>query len=113
MILRKCKTMPRLPRCSPARLTRRSTGWNGGGGWSRNATCSRLIAVMRQGKQRGVIALHRQQRRIHALANWYSFRVRPLFTTGADMTAMLNELAADLAGESPHLSPRPPARRER
>ena len=62
-----------------------------------------LIAVMRQGKQRGVIALHRQQRRIHALANWYSFRVRPLFTTGADMTAMLNELAADLAGESPHL----------
>ncbi len=62
-----------------------------------------LIAVMRKGDQRGVMALHRQQRRIHALANWYSFRVRPIFTHGADQGAMLNELARDLAGEAPHL----------
>jgi len=62
-----------------------------------------LIAVMRDGQQRGVMPLHRQQRRIHALGNWYSFRVRPLFTPGADQTAMLDALAKDLAGQAPHL----------
>ena len=62
-----------------------------------------LIAVMRDGQQRGVIPLYRQQRRIHALVNWYSFRVRPVFTPEADRTAMLNELAEDLAGQAPHL----------
>lgn len=62
-----------------------------------------LIAVMRDGEQRGVMPLHRQQRRIHALVNWYSFRVRPLFTPGADQTAMLDALARDLPGQAPHL----------
>lgn len=62
-----------------------------------------LIAVMRDGRERGVMALHRQQRSIHALGNWYSFRVRPLFTAGAEPARMLAALGESLAGRAPHL----------
>ena len=63
-----------------------------------------LIAVARHGDERGVLPLLRTGRRIDLLTNWYSFRVRPLFTAGADRTAMLNALARDLAAQTPHLS---------
>lgn len=62
-----------------------------------------LIAVARQGKERGVMPLLRKGRQVHCLTNWYNFRVRPLFTEGADRAAMLNAFAADLAAETPHL----------
>lgn len=62
-----------------------------------------LIAVARQGDQRGVMPLLRKGRQVHCLANWYNFRVAPLFTEGADRIAMLNEFATDLAGQTPHL----------
>lgn len=62
-----------------------------------------LIAVARDGSHRAVLPLLRRGRRVHCLANWYSFRVAPLFTPGADRSALLAELAADLAGQSPHL----------
>ena len=63
-----------------------------------------LIAVARQGDERGVMPLLRVGRRVDLLANWYSFRVRPLFSAGADRTALLEALARDLAAQTPHLS---------
>ncbi len=68
-----------------------------------------LIAVARDGEHRAVLPLMRRARTIVALANWYSFRVRPLLTPGANARALLTELAADLAGEAPRitLSPLP------
>lgn len=62
-----------------------------------------LIAVAKQGKERAVLPLMRKGRRIHLLANWYNFRVAPLFSEGADQPALLAALAADLAGQAPHL----------
>ncbi|MEQ1639200.1 MAG: GNAT family N-acetyltransferase [Novosphingobium sp.] len=62
-----------------------------------------LIAVAREGEHRAVLPLMRHGRQIHALANWYSFRVAPLATPGADLTPLFTALARDLAGEAPHL----------
>lgn len=62
-----------------------------------------LIAVARSDAQRGVMPLLRRGRQIHCLGNWYSFRVAPLFSPSADRAAMLTALAADLAGQAPHL----------
>jgi hypothetical protein len=62
-----------------------------------------LIAVAKQGKDRAVLPLMRKGRQIHLLANWYNFRVAPLFTAGSDQPALLSALAADLAGQAPHL----------
>lgn len=62
-----------------------------------------LIAVVRDGRHRAVMPLLRRARQIHCLANWYSFRVAPLLTPGADRAAMLTALAQDLAGQSTHL----------
>ena len=66
-----------------------------------------LIAVARDGKNCAVLALLRQQRSILALANWYSFRVAPLVTPGADCRALLTALATDLAGEASRITLRP------
>lgn len=62
-----------------------------------------LFAVAKQGKDRAVLPLMRKGRRIHALANWYNFRVVPMVSAQADSPALLAALAADLAGEAPHL----------
>lgn len=62
-----------------------------------------LFAVAKQGKDRAVLPLMRKGRRIHALANWYNFRVVPMVSAQADGPALLTALAADLAGKAPHL----------
>ncbi|NCU12667.1 MAG: GNAT family N-acetyltransferase [Sphingomonadaceae bacterium] len=62
-----------------------------------------LIAVVRDGDHRAVLPLMRQQRRIHALKIWYTFRATPLLTEGANRQAMLEALAGGLIGETPHL----------
>lgn len=62
-----------------------------------------LIAVAREGEHRAVLPLMRKGRQLHALASWYSFRVAPLATPGANLTALFTALARDLAGQSPHL----------
>lgn len=64
---------------------------------------SPLIAVARDGDARAVLALTRDKRSLRALANWYSFRVQPIITPGANAAALLGALAADLAGEAPLL----------
>ena len=68
-----------------------------------------LIAKARDGHSRAVLPLLRQGRSIVALANWYSFRVAPLVTEGADKAALFAALAADLATQGPRiiLSPLP------
>ena len=60
-----------------------------------------LIAVARDGDARAVLPLRRVGRRIEALANWYSFRVAPLVSHGADRDAMLAALARALAAQAP------------
>jgi hypothetical protein len=62
-----------------------------------------FLAVAHDGDHRAVLPLLRRGRQIHCLANWYSFRVAPIFTPGADKAALLYALAQDLAGEAPHL----------
>ena len=62
-----------------------------------------LIAVVRDGDHRAVLPLMRQQRRIHALKIWYTFRATPLLTEGANRQAMLEALAGGVIGETPHL----------
>lgn len=63
-----------------------------------------VIAVARDGDMRAALAMVRVKRRLEALANWYSFRVRPIVTPGADADALLTEMARDLVGEAPHIS---------
>ncbi len=60
-----------------------------------------LIAVAREDDSRAVLALCRKARHIHALANWYSFTVRPVISSGADAARLLSALAEDLAGQAP------------
>ncbi len=62
-----------------------------------------LIAVARDRDDCAVLPLMREGRKIKVLANWYTFRVKPLVTPEADRRALFSELAADLAGQSPHL----------
>ena len=62
-----------------------------------------LIAVARNGDERAALALVRVRRRLEALANWYSFRIRPIISPGADGDAMLYAMARDLVGEAPHI----------
>ncbi len=62
-----------------------------------------VIAVARQGEGRAVLPLYRVQRRLEALANWYSFRVRPILSPGVDHCALFTALARDLAGEAPRI----------
>jgi len=74
--------------------------------WQGLADCCQflpLIAVARQGEERLVMPLLRRGRQIHCLANWYVFRIVPLFTAQADRACMLDALASDLAGQAPHL----------
>ena len=63
-----------------------------------------LLAVARDGEHRAVLPLLRQKRDIVALANWYSFRVAPLATAGADKTALFAAMAADLAAQGPRIT---------
>lgn len=62
-----------------------------------------LIAVARDGPSRAVLPLMRRGRQLHGLANWYAFRIAPLFTPGADRAALLCALAHDLRQQSGQL----------
>ena len=55
------------------------------------------------GDARVVMPLTRKRRRIEGLVNWYSFRLVPLATPGADAPRLLSALAADLASQAPHI----------
>ncbi|MBW8784780.1 MAG: GNAT family N-acetyltransferase [Novosphingobium sp.] len=56
-----------------------------------------LMAVARNGSGVAVLPLRHEGRSLEALANWYSFRVRPVLSPGADACGLIGELASDLA----------------
>jgi CelD/BcsL family acetyltransferase involved in cellulose biosynthesis len=90
--------------------------------WWRNLaqTCNFLpqIAVAREGESRAVLPLMRNGRQLYWLANWYSFRVLPLFANidvrQDDALRLLRAIARRLAREARHLilSPLPDEHRE-
>ncbi len=63
-----------------------------------------LIAVAREGEARAVLPLTRQGRSITGLANWYSFRLKPLSNRPDLAPALFAAIAADLAGEAPRIT---------
>lgn len=63
-----------------------------------------LLAVARNRSGAAVLPLTRKGRRIEALANWYSFRVCPVVSAGAEPEPLLAALARDLVGEAPRIT---------
>ncbi len=55
-----------------------------------------LLAVAREGADIAVLPLRAGTGQLQTLANWYSFRVRPIISEGADGLALLTALAHDL-----------------
>ena len=56
-----------------------------------------LVASAREDGEAAVLALSPVGRRLAALANWYTFRFRPILTQGPRAPALLTALARDLA----------------
>lgn len=56
-----------------------------------------LLAVARDGDAAAILPLRREAEGFHELANWYSFRVAPIVTPGANTGALLSTLARDIA----------------
>lgn len=63
-----------------------------------------LLAVARDGNHAAILPLRREQDGLHELANWYSFRVAPVVTPGADTPALLSTLARDIAGQADRIT---------
>lgn len=55
-----------------------------------------LLAVAREGEAVAVLPLQTGGGHYAALANWYSFRFRPVVSVGADASALLTAIAADI-----------------
>ena len=62
-----------------------------------------LLGVARNGVGIAVLPLRRGKGRLESLGNWYSFRVRPIITPGADAPALLTQLARSLARRTGHI----------
>lgn len=77
-------------------------------GLSERCGLTPLIAVASEGSSRAALALTRRGNTLSGLANWYSFRIRPVATPGNE-ERMLAVLARDLARQSARvvLSPLP------
>jgi hypothetical protein len=55
-----------------------------------------ILAVARQGAQLAALPLAHGDQGLTGLANWYTFRLRALFTPGADGAALLKALAREV-----------------
>lgn len=62
-----------------------------------------LIAVARAGDAIAVLPFQHGQGELTAFANWYSFRVRPVVSPGADARALLTALARDIGKAWPRI----------
>ncbi|MBS0481053.1 MAG: GNAT family N-acetyltransferase [Proteobacteria bacterium] len=62
-----------------------------------NCKLQPLVAVAGDGVERAVLPLMRDGQRLSGLANWYTFRLAPLATPGADRPALFAALARNLA----------------
>ncbi len=63
-----------------------------------------MLIVARDGENMVALPLQSSQGYPQALANWYSFRVRPVTTPGADTFEMLVAMARDLARRAHHIA---------
>ena len=63
-----------------------------------------LIAIARDGDACAALPLKRVGRRIEALANWYTFRVRPIVSPKGAADQLLTAMASDLIGETPRIT---------
>lgn len=63
----------------------------------RHCTLPPLLAVAREGDNAVVLPLRRGRGRLEGLANWYSFRLAPVASAGADRLRLLTAIARDLA----------------
>jgi len=66
-------------------------------GLARHCGLVPLLAVARDGDGCAVLPLQGKDGQLGALANWYSFRFRPVVSPQGDEAALLTALAADLA----------------
>lgn len=56
-----------------------------------------MLAIAREGEALAVLPLRSGEGALEGLSNWYTFRLRPVITPGADGAALLEALAHDLA----------------
>jgi hypothetical protein len=63
-----------------------------------------LLAVARNGAGSVALPLTRRDGRLEALANWYSFTVRPVASPGIDRHRLLTDLARDLTRKTHRLT---------
>lgn len=59
-----------------------------------------LLAVARNDSGAAVLPLSGSDGHLRALANWYSFRFRPIVSAGADGAALLADIASDLSNRA-------------
>lgn len=59
-----------------------------------------LLAVARDGGDAAILPLARADDGLRGLANWYSFRFRPIVSPGGDAMALLTAIARDIAGSA-------------
>jgi CelD/BcsL family acetyltransferase involved in cellulose biosynthesis len=62
-----------------------------------------VLAVARDGDAVAILPLRREGDGFAALGNWYSFRVRPILSEGADGARLLGAIANDLAKQAGRL----------
>jgi len=65
-------------------------------GLARHCGLSPWLAVARDGDALAVLPLSRNDRSVTALANWYTFRIRPLASAQSDAAGLLTAIASDL-----------------
>lgn len=73
-------------------------------GLSEHCGLSPLLAVARDGDALAVLPLQPGNGGLSALANWYSFRVKPIVSAHADAPRLLGALARSLAARSHRIS---------
>ena len=65
-------------------------------GLERHCSLRPLIAVVRAGDARAVLPLMQGRGELVPLANWYTFRWRPILSPGCDPAPLLSALASDI-----------------
>jgi len=63
-----------------------------------------LLAVARDGDSAAVLPLQQTGGQLSGLANWYSFRLRPVSSPGSDAAGLLTAIARDLARRTPRVT---------
>jgi len=73
-------------------------------GLERHCALTPLLAVAREGKSVAILPLCRKGASLNGLANWYSFRIRPITTGPGKPLELLSAMARNLASMASHIS---------